>query len=1009
MQKALLLIVGLLLVLAGAFVVPKLLSSSEPPVVRWSEADEQDAPEYDADAASGDADSATGEVQRAAVDLSDLPPGADDRVDAVLRGRVVDKFQQPVASATVWLEFGRGGQRGRGGAQAQRRVPEPVSTDREGRFAFQGQAFRNLQVVLQVAHPKHAVGMFDKDLGAIGAEVDLGDLMLMQGGLALGRVTDLDGNGIAAAQVTVQPENNNRLRFVRDREKLLPPIATDNNGYFRLQSLAAGEWSVRVLAKKHTEGRSPTFVVEEAKQVDLEDIRLGPGFEVTGYVRDSLGKPIAKADVTLRSRGQPGGNTRGGGRGPGGGMAAFFGGRDHSTTTDAQGRFFLEHLPSAPLRLDVRAEGYLDHGQDDVDATLGQVLQVTMQDGLRLIGRVVDGGDNQPVAMFAKRAVRVRGLPPPGLENVDIGQLMTRMRDGNLSDAERQQIRTQMEGLRGQFDFGGRGQRGGPGADNGPGGGQGGNFGRDLGKPERHADGEFTITGLQEGIYEVTIQSPEHTRFTSQQIELRYGSVAPRLEVVLDGGVYVAGVITDGKGVPIADARVELRPATPGGNANQGGRGGRGQRGGQAGQAGPGGQGGADWQAMANQLTVEARAFQQAQETRSNQDGEFVFKHTARGTYRVSASARGYSDTRSDELAVTADLSGVQLQLGQLGSIAGTVRGFRSGEAGEVRVGAIVIGGDGGGMGGIGAMFRGRGGNGGPFRTAEVAADGSYRLTDLEPGNYLVRSWIGSPQDLMRELGPQMMQGALTADVTVKGGEQSRLDLTLVRPQLGIVAGTVLHNGNPGRGLQVELSSLQTGGNETNPAAGMFGGRGGRGMFGRQQQAAVDGDGRFEIRQVPAGQYRLVVRGGEQGQGGRAPNLYEETVTVVADTTLERSIATSAGSVEGQVGDDGSGTVANLRGNVTLYAGLAELPADPAALNALRRDGTTTTLDARLQGGKFRFDHVPPGNYLVVLQVGGRERSAQPVVVGNGVVQVTIAPGKPRDGAEAAEPARRNR
>ncbi len=1003
MQKALILIVGLMLVLAGAFVVPKLLSSGEPPVVRWSEADEQDAPDYEADAANGEPSNAAGEVQRAEVDVADLAPGADERVDAVLRGRVLDKFQQPVASATVWLEFGRGGQRGRGGAQAQRRVPEPVSTDREGRFAFQGQAFRNLQVVLQVAHPKHAVGMFDKDLGAIGAEVDLGDLVLMQGGLALGRVTDLDGNGIAAAQVTVQPENNNRLRFVRDREKLMPPIATDNNGYFRLQNLAAGDWSVRVLAKKHTEGRSPTFVVAEAQQVDLDDIRLGPGFEVTGYVRDSLGKPIAKADVTMRSRGQPGGNTRGGGRGPGGGMAAFFGGRDHSTTTDAQGRFFLEHLPSTPMSLDVRAEGYLDHDQAEVDPTLGQPLQVTLQDGLRLIGRVVDGSDNQPVALFAKRAVRVRGLPPPGLENVDIGQLMTRMRDGNLSDAERQQIRTQMEGLRGQFDFGGRGQRGGPGGGQGGDNGPGGNFGRDLGKPERHADGEFVVTGLQEGIYEVTIQSPEHTRYVSQQIELRYGSAPPRLDITLDGGVYVAGVVTDAKGAPIANVRVELRPATPGGDANQGGRGGRGQRGGQGGQGGP------DLQAMANQFTAEARAFQQTQETRSNAEGEFVFKHTGRGTYRVSGSARGYSDARSEVLTVTADLSGVQLQLGQLGTIAGTVRGFRSGEHGEVRVGAIVIGADGGGMGGLGAMFRGRGGNGGPFRTAEIAADGAYQLTDLEPGNYLVRSWVGSPQELMRELGPQLMQGALVADVTVKGGETSRLDLALVRPQLGTVAGSVIHNGNPGRGLQVELASLENANAGDNQGGGMFGGRGGRGMFGRQQQATVDANGRFEIKQIPAGQYRLTVRGGEQGPGGRGPALYEETVAVVADTTLERSLSTSAGSVEGQVTDDGSGAVANLRGNVVLYAGLSELPSDPAALNSMRRQGMLVTQEARLQGGKFRIDNVPPGNYLLVLQVGGRERTTQAIAVGNGVVQVAIAPGQPRPAGEPAAPGQRNR
>ncbi|MFM1874181.1 MAG: hypothetical protein RL398_3603, partial [Planctomycetota bacterium] len=698
MQKTLLLIVGLVLLAAGAFAVPHLLGSDEPPVVRWDAADEVDAPRDEAATENGEPAAVDGQIERSEVALGAAPIGNDERVDAVLRGRVVDKFTQPVAGATVWLEIGRGGGRGgRGMQQAQRRVPDPVTTDREGRFAFQGQAYRNLRVTLQVAHAQHAVGLFDKDLGAIGAEVDLGDLTLMLGGTVLGRVTDLDGNGIAGASVERQPDNANRLRFVRDREKLLPAILTDNNGFYRIQHLAEGDWSLRVLAKNHTEGRSPTFVVEEAQQVDLEDIRLGPGYEVTGYVRDTRGQPIAKANVSMRSRGNgPQGRGPGGGRGGPG--ANFFGGRDHSTTTDAQGRFFLEHLPGSPMSLEVRAAEFLDHNQEEIDPKLGQPLQIALQDGLRITGRVLDGVDNSPVVVFAKRANRVRGLPVPGTENLDIAALMTRMRDGNVSDAERQQIRTQLESLRGQF---GGNRRGGPpdaqdGADNG-----GGRGGRDLGKPERHADGQFVIGGLQEGVYEVTIESADHTRYTSQEVEVRGGVAPPTLSVALDRGVYVAGVVLDERGQPVADARVELRPDA-GTNQNGGGqRGQRGQRGQDAG-------GQPDFTAMAQQFAQQMRTFQQTLDTRTNAEGEFIFKHTARGSYRLNASARNFADTQTDVLTIDADKSGVELRMGMLGSIVGTVRGFREGEHGEVRVGAIVVGGNNGG--GIGAMFRGRGG-----------------------------------------------------------------------------------------------------------------------------------------------------------------------------------------------------------------------------------------------------------------------------------------------------------
>lgn len=1004
MQKTLLLLLGAVLVLAGVFIGPRLWSNDGPPVMRWSEAEEVAVSGDNAAFEQGDAALAEGAVDRTEVEL--LPANSninDDRVDAVLRGRVIDKFQQPVANAKVWLDFGRGGQRGRGGQQNQRRVPDPVTTDASGRFAFQGQAYRNLRVMLQIAHPQHAVGLFDKDLGAIGAEVDLGDLALTNGGQVAGRVTDLDGNGVANASVELQPENGNRLRFVRDREKLIVAMATDNNGFYQLSHTPAGDWTVRVTAKRHTEGRSPTFVVEEDVPIELDDIRLGPGYEVTGFVRDSRGQPIAKATVTMRSQNQDRGGQRGqggqGGQGRGGqgGGNWFGGGRDHTTTTDDKGAFFLEHLPGTTMSLNVRAEGYLAYSEEGIDSTLGQPLQIAMQDGMRIAGRVLDGTDNTPVVMFAARAVRLRGLPVPGMENVDWAAMMTRMRSGDVSEAERTQMRAQMEAMRGQFA--GEARRGGPG---GPWGGpgednQGGRGGRGNNKPEKHADGQFVLTGLQEGVYEVVVTSEDHTSYQSQEVELRYGSAAPTLTIALDRGVYIAGIVRDARGMPIANARVELRPATVddgtaananGGNRGQ--RGGRGQRGAQP-----------DLQGMAQQFTQQMRNFQQTLEERSNKEGEFIFKHATRGTYKVTATANGFSDASSDVLTIEGDRSGIALQLGMLGSIAGTVRNLREGEHAEVRVGAIVVGEN----GGFAAMFgRGRG-NGGPFRTAEVAADGSYRIADLEPGSYLVRSWVGSPQELMRELGPQLFDGSLQADVKVVAGEEAHLDLALVRPQQGVVSGTVTLNGEPGKGLQVELSRIDDSGSANNGG----GGRGGRGMggFGRSQRGTVASSGKFEIKDVPAGQYRLQVRSDDR----RGATLFDETISVLTDTVTERHVVVTTSSLDGALLDDGNGGIAELRGTVSLLPGLTEMPED---FGAWRRQPGNTTYDARLQGGKFRFELLPPDNYLLVLNASGRERATQIVTVPPGGASIQIAPGKPRveeatGGNGGNAPARRNR
>ena len=571
-RNQLLLLVGAFVLLAtGALAVPLLLSDPQLPIVRWSAGDEQEVPAEPADPATAGSEGDPALVRSSAA-IDGQPAGAaDERIDLLMRGRVVDKFRGPVAGATVWLDFGRGGP-GRGGAgNRQRRVPDPVTTDADGRFAFQGQTFRSLRVSLQIAHERYAAGQFDRDVGTVATELDLGELVLNNGGEVRGRITDLEGNGIAGAELRLQPENGNTLRFLRDRERMLPTFTSDPNGFFRRPHLTAGDWSISATAKRHTEGRSSTFAAEEDQAVDVDDIRLGPGYEVTGTVRDSRGAPIAKATVVMQSDGRARNNSGGGpGRGGGrGGPAAA--GREHRATTDERGNFLLEHLPATTMRVAVDAEGFLDLRVDSVDPTIGQPLQLTMQDGLRIDGHVVDT-DGTAVTQFSFRAVRLRALPQPGQANVDIAALMARSRDANLSDADREQARSQLVGMRDQFAGGpgGRGGRGGQ--DNGD--NQGGRAGqRDLGRPERHADGRFVATGLQEGVYEVHVQSPDHARYRSAELELRNGNAPVQLEATIDAGVFVAGVILDSAGEPIAQARVEMR--TPSSFEGMGGPGSR--------------------------------------------------------------------------------------------------------------------------------------------------------------------------------------------------------------------------------------------------------------------------------------------------------------------------------------------------------------------------------------------------------------------------------------------------
>ncbi len=994
------LVIGVLLLIAGgAVVAPWILGGDEAPILRWSATDETEVPPEpgEVEAANLDAGDA-----RTAIELEGNGGAADERVEVVLRGRVVDKFRSPVADATVWLDFGRGGPRGGGQGNRQRRVPDPVTTDAEGRFAFQGQTFRNLRVWLQVAHQRHAVGVFDRDVGNVTTAVDLGDLTLMAGGEVRGRVTDLEGNGIAGAELRLQPENGNTLRQLRDREKLLPPFTTDTNGYYRRPYLAAGDWSLTATAKRHTEGRSGTFAVEEDQAADVDDIRLGPGFEATGIVRNREGQPIAKAAVSMQSEprprngndgqeGAPGANGR---QGPGGrgGPGTWFGGREHRTTTDDQGRFFLEHLPGVAMRLDVDADGYLDYRQNGIDPTLGVLLQVTMQDGLRIEGRVRDA-DGTPVTLFAMRAVRLRGLPTPGQGNLDVNAVMNQLRQGNLDEATRASLRAQFEGQAGNLRemFGREGGRGGRGPV-GPGGPDGGRQNlRDLGKAERHDDGRFVATGLQEGVFEVHVQSPDHARYRSAEVEVRSGGSPPVLDVVVDGGVYLAGVVLDGAGNPIVDAQVELRaPSALEGVGRRGGRGGR------PGGDGSGGAGNTvDIDSITREFARVSASAVPGLEVRTNREGLFVFKHATRGTWRVHAEARGHAAASTDAFELTADRSNLEIRLAALGSIQGVVAGLRNDEHGEARVAAVPFasntGGDGAAapFGGFGALFgRGRpggGGGGGPFQSVGVEPDGSYRIPDLAPGEYLVRAWIGSTQDLMRELAPRFTDGTLRADVAVRANETSKLDVPITRAVVGSVAGSVLHNQTAGAGLQVELQR-----NDENGASGAPGGGRGRGAgggfpgFGRTFQATVAASGRFTIANVPPGLYRLRVQNARRGG-----TLHEEVLQVVADVVTERTIVVQTHSLRGRITRDDGGDATELGGRISLLPGLTELPPN---LGEWQR--TNPGLDARLQNGAFTFDAVKPGGYLLVATVRGRERTHQAIVV-QGDQEILVAAGKP--------------
>ncbi|MFK7741731.1 MAG: carboxypeptidase regulatory-like domain-containing protein [Planctomycetota bacterium] len=976
MQKQTLIFAVLLAVLAiaaGAFLFFQMGDAPLAPVRTWSEAEEVDGAEPE------DAEQATAEnalerseaTPTAAAAAANAALDSEPRVDAILRGRVLDKFQRPVAGAKVWLEIGRsrqnGGRTGRNRRGQTRRIPEPVETNAEGLFAFQGQAFRQLRVSLQVRHESHAVGLFQKDLGDIrtataetvvstasGAEIALGDLVLKSGGLVRGRVTDLAGNGIMGAEVELRPDWRNQLRRQRNRSELLPNVQSDANGYYRFPNAPEGRYTISVLATMHLPGSSDDFETAEDAVVDVPDIQLGPGFEVTGIVRDEQGEPVAKATVSMRKslqgNGADEGDGQGQGRGRGRGARGFFGGnRNQRAETDEEGRFTIEHLPGAIMEVEVSAKGFLDYKEDGIDTRLPRPVLLTISQGLRITG-VVQTPDGLPVTSFAIQAVRLRGLPDPNEEAIDWNDVMQKMRDPNLSAEDRRKLERQMRSAGDSFR---RGRRG----------GRGGNRGQraQLGNAEPHPGGRFTIDELQEGIYQVRVEAPDYARLLSQEVTVSLNAAPPELMLTLDAGVYVAGVVQDNYGDAVANAEVELRTATVNKEpaSNQGG-----------------GRNGFDFNRMAARFRRGASPDQLELTVRTDDDGNFIFKNVPTGEYDLRASGDGYSEERGDAFALSNNRSDFTLTLEPLGSIVGKVTGITAAEMGEVRVGAVLAPEDGFNMM---SMF-GRGGRD-AMKTGNVEADGSYRLEGLKAGNYIVRSWIGSPRELIRKLGPDMMAGNLVSDVSVRSGNEVTWNMQLTRPMVGVVKGLVLLNGQNGKGLRVELRRNDNGdagggGRDNNPMAR---------MFNRSPSGTVSGGGTFEIKNVQAGGYQLQIKSG----GRRGNVIYEESIQVVADVTIEQTWSVQSGSLKGTITVPDGSDPADIGGRVSLVRDQTAVPTEDLR-DWLRAQNA---IGARIRDGAFEVEAMPMGNYLVVLQARNRTVTSQQVYV-NGEQTVSVVAGE---------------
>ena len=416
------------------------------------------------------------------------------------------------------------------------------------------------------------------------------------------------------------------------------------------------------------------------------------------------------------------------------------------------------------------------------------------------------------------------------------------------------------------------------------------------------ADGTYTVSGLAPGDYRVQAQA--EAQGLTREFYDETGDWSIATPVTVAGGATQAGIdFTLGAGGSISGTVYESDGTTPVANADVW----------------------ADTYACCGG----------GNGTRSGADGTYTITGLAPGDYRVQARAEAeglthefYDDTGDWNLAtpvsVTAGATQAEIDftLAAGGSIAGTVYeadGTTPIAGANVRAESYVCCGGGDGI--------------------RTAADGTYTLTGLAPGDYRVRARAGA-RGFSREFYNETSEWDLAAAVAVTAGTTtSEVDFTLAAG--GSISGTVYETDGttPVANADVWADAYVCcgGGNGTRSGA----------------------DGTYTIRGLVAGEYRVQARGESQGLAGE---FYDDT----SDWNLAASVAVTAGATQAGIdftlaaGGSISGTVYEADG--TTPVANADVWADSYECCG-NGNGTRSAAD-----GTYTITGLAPGEYRVQAQ-----------------------------------------
>jgi protocatechuate 3,4-dioxygenase beta subunit len=278
--------------------------------------------------------------------------------DLRLEGQVLDAAGQPVAGARVCITTSS---------------TMETTSEVDGSFVFDGLAPRVYHV-----EARASAGVAGPISVRLSDATEPLTIRLSAGASARVRV-------LSAATSSPIADAHVQLRGLRVEEE-----RTDASGVATFRQLTAGWHAARVRSEGHADHWLPASIPRQG-EVDLV-VMLDPGAEVRGKVQSADGKPLA--DVRLSPQY--------------GGEALHL--QDpvlDAATSNASGDFVLRGLREGTLTIIASHNGYGEASSEQLVATVGSVLYVTitLSPGRRVAGVVV-GADGKPVAGAVVQALR---------------------------------------------------------------------------------------------------------------------------------------------------------------------------------------------------------------------------------------------------------------------------------------------------------------------------------------------------------------------------------------------------------------------------------------------------------------------------------------------------------------------------------------------------------------------------------------------------------------------------